>query len=144
MEINQKAPVTYSAQIVIQAPINQVYDLLADINNWPQWRSDVQQSHLEGSAEVGSTFRWKSGTTMLTSRLETVEPNKTFVWTGKAMGIQVIHAWHLSTDGKTTTVKTEESMEGVLVSLLHPVIRKVLVKALHTALDDIKQAAEAK
>ncbi len=60
-------------------------------------------------AEKGVPFR---------ATIHTVHPCLTFGWTGKACGIYATHNGTLAAKEGATLLKTEESMQGVLASLL--------------------------
>ncbi len=74
MDINHQAPLVARKEIVIQASPESIWNLLADINAWSQWQSDVSIARLEGPLAVGSIFRWKAGGLNITSTLQVVEP----------------------------------------------------------------------
>ena len=42
--------------IYIEAPPQVVFDLLADVNHWPDWDSAIHSTGLEGAVEVGKVF----------------------------------------------------------------------------------------
>ena len=44
MDINQAAPVVASGTIEIAAGPEVVWDLLADIERWPEWNADVKST----------------------------------------------------------------------------------------------------
>src|SRR5690606_3512224 len=61
MDNNRNAPAQADAEVVIDAPIELVWNLQADVQAWPSWNPDVQEVTLEGPLAPGTTFRWKTG-----------------------------------------------------------------------------------
>lgn len=142
MHIDTTAPVTATGSITIQAPSSRVWQLLTDINNWPDWNPDIQSATLIGAVQPGSTMVWKAGPGTITSQLQHVDRQKELGWTGKTIGIKAVHVWRLQTDGKNTLVITEESWRGWPVMLFKKAAHKQLDKALQNSLRYLKRAAE--
>jgi uncharacterized protein YndB with AHSA1/START domain len=93
MQINETAPVVSSHQVIVRAPLEKVWRLLTDIDRWSNWNAAVSNAHLDGEFKTGATFRWKSGGMTIVSTLQQIEPMTRLVWTGRAIGTQVIHLW---------------------------------------------------
>lgn len=143
MEINESAPVIAAGTVEIAAGPELVWDLLADIERWPEWNADVKSASLAGRVESGEVFRWKAGPAKLVSTLQTVERPTELSWTGRTMGMSAVHVWRFQSDGTTTTVHTQESWEGAPAKLLPRMMRKTLQKSLDAWLGELKTAAEA-
>ena len=143
MEINHSAPVVASGTIEIAAAPEVVWDLLADIERWPEWNADVKDTSLAGAVESGEVFRWKAGPAKLVSTLQTVDRPSELSWTGRTMGMSAVHVWRFESDGDSTTAHTEESWEGAAAKLLPRMMRKSLQKSLEAWLGELKTAAEA-
>ena len=143
MQINQTAPVKATGRIIINAPLQKVWSLMSDINQWPSWNLNIKEANLEGQLKPGTLFRWKSGPGMITSRLTVVDPEQTIAWSGKSMGITAIHITHFEKKENSTIVITEESFDGVLVHLFKGYMQKTLDKATLSSLKILKATAEA-
>ena len=74
MHINESAPVTATGTILIAASPEIVWDLLADIDWWPEWVTVVKSTSIPGSASTSVGFRWKAELARLVSTIQTVEP----------------------------------------------------------------------
>lgn len=61
MEVNKAAAAIASGEIEIRAEPEAVWDVLADIDNWPRWNPDVKEAKLMGGLRESSVFRWKAG-----------------------------------------------------------------------------------
>jgi uncharacterized membrane protein len=142
MDINSNAPAIARHEILIAAPSDTVWALLADINQWPTWNPNISTAALEGELEPGTRFHWRSGGTAIVSTLQEVEPQRRLSWTGSVMGIRAIHIWHLEPHGNAVVVRTEESFEGWMAQLMKPIMQKMLDTSLKTWLEHLKHHAE--
>lgn len=140
--INNKAPVKCSKSIIIKADSNKVWEVLSDISNWSNWQTDIPKAKLNGNLEAGTTFDWKTGGANIHSTLHTVEPMQEFGWTGKTFGMVAIHNWTLAFTDDHTIVSVDESMEGLLASLLKKTFNKNLEKGMQNWLDLLKKECE--
>ncbi len=116
--IHEDAPVVTKLQIVIDAPIDSVWKVFADVNRWPQWQKEIPGSKINGPFKAGTSFDWKTHGLTIHSTFHTVESNAKVGWSGPAFGSFAIHNWYFIKQGNKTVVKVEESMEGWLVWLL--------------------------
>lgn len=139
--IDENAPVKAHLAITINAPAEKVWGLLADLKDWPKWQPDISDVQLSGPVQSGSSFSWNSGGSEIHSKIVVAQPQERLVWTGTAYGAKAIHAWTFEPqpDGRTL-VKTDESMNGFLLSLFYS--SEKLKEGDQGWLDDLKQAAE--
>ncbi|HSM81639.1 MAG TPA: SRPBCC family protein [Nodosilinea sp.] len=142
MDINSKAPAIARHDIAIAAPSDTVWALLTDIDQWPTWNPNISAATLEGELKPGTCFRWRSGGTAIVSTLQTVEPRRRLVWTGKVMGIRAIHTWSLEPQAHGVVVSTAESFEGWMAQLMKPMLQPMLDTTLKTWLEHLKHQAE--
>ncbi|MEQ8808804.1 MAG: SRPBCC family protein [Imperialibacter sp.] len=140
--INKNAPVKCRKEIIIDSPTAQVWKLLTSIGSWSAWNPEVSFATMNGSLAPGTSFDWKTGGTKIHSTLHTVNREREFGWTGKVMGISAIHNWELEAVGQSTKVVVEESMEGLLASLLRGSFNKTLEKGMINWLAAMKKACE--
>jgi uncharacterized protein YndB with AHSA1/START domain len=124
MEINREAPVVVSATADVTAPRDVVWNVVADIDSWPRWNPDVSEVSLSGELAPGSEFRWKAGPGTIRSTLREVEPPRRIAWSGKSLGASAVHVWTLEPTSGGTTVRTEESADGLVVRLLRSRMQK--------------------
>lgn len=144
LQIQANAPYAVRKEIVINAPVEKVWQLLTDFDRWPQWQEAVKSSKMEGSLAPGGIFRWNSGGMNLVSTLKVVEPQRSVGWNGQGMGTQAIHVWHLESAAGGTRVITEESLSGWLPSLLKLFMPRFLDNSLTKTLNDLQKAAESR
>jgi uncharacterized protein YndB with AHSA1/START domain len=139
--IRDTASVKTSVAITIHAKPEKVWQILTNIDAWPQWQSDITAARLSGPLTPGTTFTWTNTGTKINSRLALVTPNSALAWTGSAMGAHAIHVWRLSpTPDGQTQVQEDESMDGFLLTLFYN--SKKLESADQQWLQRLKTASE--
>ncbi len=142
MDINKNAPVFARKELLINAPIEKVWEIQSNIDAWPGWQPDITTAKLEADLKEGSTFRWKAQGLTIHSQLHTVEPNRRIGWTGTALGMDAIHNWTFEDRGETTLAITEESLSGWLTRLMKLFDPHFLEKSLEATLQRLKDKAE--
>jgi uncharacterized protein YndB with AHSA1/START domain len=140
--IDEHAPVVGASEIEIAAPRDTVWDVLTTFERWPTWNPDVKSVSMQGSVAPGSVFRWKAGPGTVTSTIRRVERPRLIGWTGKSLGVNAIHFWHLEPRDDMTLVRTEESFDGIVARLLRGSLQKTLERTLSDALRYLKAEAE--
>ena len=142
MEIDRQAPLVAKKQIFIEAPLQSVWNIQTDINNWSRWQPGITASKLDGPLAVGSVFRWKSGGLNVTSTIQVVVPGQVIGWTGRSLGAHAKHIWTLTPQNNGTLVTTEESMQGWSIQMLKLVSPRFLDNSLYAWLQNLKTKAE--
>jgi uncharacterized protein YndB with AHSA1/START domain len=142
MNIDQNAPMIARNEILVASPIEQVWQLLTDIERWPEWQPDISFAKLDGSLTEGTRFRWKAKGLNMTSILREVESNRRISRTGVSMGMKAIHIWTLEPQSNGTCVITEESLSGWLACLLKVFDTTFLEKSLKTSLQILKTTVD--
>lgn len=142
MNIDPKAPLIAKKETVINAPVNHVWKVQSDIDNWPKWQKEVSYAKLQGKLAKNTKFQWKAMGMNITSKLQEVVENKTIGWTGKSFGMDAVHFWNFEKQGNKTKVTTEESLSGWLPKLLKTFKPDFLEQSLSKALFTLKNQAE--
>jgi uncharacterized membrane protein len=132
--------------IDIAAPIERVWSLTEDIEQWPTITPTMTTIvRLDnGPLKVGSTARVKQPRQR--ARVWTVtrfDPNETFAWQSRILGMPVIgtHSMASRGDGSTANTLTLE-MSGVMSRLMGRILASTLRQALATENAGFKQHAE--
>lgn len=138
-KINHDASIRDSQSTIINAPIEEVWSALIDIEKWPEWNQEIRSTKISG-LEAGNTFEWQYFGNHYKSTIQRVKTNELISWTTAAMGLKSIHVWKLEeTEGKQTIVLTEMSAEGFF-TLFHS--HQKLHSTLLNWLSRLKQRAE--
>jgi uncharacterized protein YndB with AHSA1/START domain len=143
-EADGEAPVFAQSEVEISASPSEVWEVMADIDEWPKWNPDIKSAELNGPLEEGSTFRWKSGPGTITSRLQHVERPRRIAWSGKTLGISAKHVWELEETEDGTLVRTLESWEGLPARLFRKSSQRTVETALRDGPGHLKKAVEAR
>lgn len=80
-----------SAEIVISAPPEVVWDTLTDLRSWPQWMPGVKAMSVDERLEVGTEFEWKAGPGTIKSEILKCDRPRSVGWTGRTLGISALH-----------------------------------------------------
>lgn len=142
--INQYAPVKSTSTIEIDAPVDTVWKVLTEINEWPSWQENVTEATLQGKLSEGTEFVWKAGGLSFRSQIHTMVPRRKFGWTGKTFGASAIHNWRFETTDKSTVVNVEESLQGVFPKVFKKYFQKNLDQGVKTNLSELKLASETR
>ncbi|UPK68523.1 SRPBCC family protein [Chitinophaga filiformis] len=140
--IHADAPVITRKSIVINAPVEKVWKIFSDVDDWDTWQKEIVSPALNGQFKEGAAFDWKSNGLTIHSTLNNVQPNREVSWSGPAFGAFAIHRWHFSMQNGQTLVLVEESMEGWLVQLLAGKFQSGLDTSIDHWLAYLKVAAE--
>ncbi|MFI6792115.1 SRPBCC family protein [Nonomuraea sp. NPDC050383] len=143
--IDEAAPIRSTHEVVIDAPAERIWALLANPADWSAFDPAIHDVRIAGDGDVtvDTRFTWVNGRTSIASRFAVVEPLREITWTGSAMGSRAAHR-HVITareDG-TTLLRTEESMAGTLLGLFYNSAK--LHAELTRWLGSIRTAAEAR
>jgi uncharacterized membrane protein len=142
--ININAPVRSRNQIEIETPLDAVWQILTDIENWSKWQKSVSETIVFGEVEEGTQFNWKAGGVSFKSKIHTSKLKSKFGWTGTTMGASAIHNWTFEGKGNKTIVVVEESLQGIFPKLFRNYFQKNLDSGIVTNLNELKTAAESK
>lgn len=117
--IDPDAPLISSSSVVVDAPAERVWQVVADVAAWPSWASHLQILEL-GEVRPGAPFRWRLNGVTLRSRFAVVAANRELTWTGVFFGYKAVdrHVLEPLADGRTK-VTVEESLAGPLLPLLY-------------------------
>ncbi len=146
VSVNRSAPILVNQSIDIAAPVQVVWEVLSGIEEWPDWQEPVTKSEIRGTLQEGVIFVWKADGLRFRSRIHTLQDPVLMGWTGTTFGAQAVHNWQLedngSTDSPLTTVRVEESLQGVFPLLFAKSMSGDLEKGMTEQLEALKKTAE--
>ncbi|OUD00419.1 SRPBCC family protein [Streptomyces swartbergensis] len=143
--IDEKAPVITRDDIVIDAPLDRVWRIQTDVDDWPAWQPAVSASvkQTPGPLRPGSSWVWSTeGLENITSTVKQVRPKHRIVWGGPAQGITAVHVWTFTQAEDGVHVHTEESWTGEPVTANTAHLQQALDASLDHWLHNLKQRAE--
>jgi uncharacterized membrane protein len=142
--IDGAAPVRAHHETDIDAPLDTVWQLHADVNTWPTWQTDITAAHIEGAFQPGASFEWTSYGFTVVSTIYAVTPRARVLWGGTSGGITGIHEWVFSETPTGVHVTTNESFAGTPVEADANGMQSALDSSLISWLGHLKAAAESK
>ncbi|MFD7101407.1 SRPBCC family protein [Streptomyces celluloflavus] len=159
--VDPAAKIRYRTSTVIHAPLRTIWNLQADVQNWPSWQPPVtSMKRLDpGPLRKGSGFRWTTpapatdttpATTLtITSTVRQLKHGKCIRWTGPAIGDGLridrgVHVWNFTKVPGGVLVQTEETWAGDQVEVDVPTSVKYLGGGLEEWLKELKATAEAR
>jgi hypothetical protein len=142
IEAFQNAPAFAREEATISATVQEVWDVLSDLEKWPEWNGSVSTMKIFGPVLPNTEFHWVAGGIKIKSRIEEVQAPNRIAWSGRTMGIKAVHVWELSSVGDLAKVRTEESFQGLIVRLFARRMNNELAKALRQGLGALKSEAE--
>ena len=142
--IDSDAPVRAHHEIDINAPLDTVWRLHADVNNWPTWQTDITAAHIDGAFQPGSSFEWTSYGFTVISTIYAVADRSRVLWGGTSGGITGVHEWVFGESPTGVHVTTDESFAGGPVETDITGMQSALDSSLAAWLAHLKDAAESK
>lgn len=107
-EIDHQAPVVAETHLQIDAQPDAVWDVLTDVDRWPEWLPEFGAARVDGPLEAGTTLYWTPLGQEIISTFVLVERNRRLVWNGSG---GAIHVWELTPRGTGTFLRNAESIE---------------------------------
>ncbi|HEY2127843.1 MAG TPA: SRPBCC family protein [Streptosporangiaceae bacterium] len=142
--IDSDAPVRAHHEIDINAPLDTIWRLHADVNNWPTWQTDITAAHINGAFQPVSSFEWTSYGFTVVSTIYAVAERSRVLWGGTSGGITGVHEWVFSETATGVHVTTDESFAGGPVETDITGMQSALDSSLAAWLAHLKDAAESK
>ncbi len=144
--IDLNAPVISSTDVLIEAPIEEVWAIHTDLAAWPSWNQKISYVKLleGGPLRVGSRFQWENGGLRIASTVLALNRNRCTLWGGPGGGINGVHLWTFTPVKGGTLVHTEESWSGAIAAQDPKRAKSLLDKSLASGANDLKKVAEAR
>ena len=118
--IDDRAPIATRCEILVDAPVERVWEQLSQPEQWPHFAPEIRDVQLDEGVVEDGHFTWRNGRTKLTSRFAVVNPRHELTWTGRALGSKVVHRHLLApAPNGQTRLATEESMAGPFLVLFY-------------------------
>ena len=137
-----------STRIDIEAPVDRVWEVLRDVERWPEWTSTVTSVRRldDGPLAVGSRARIEQPRIPPTEYVVTeLEPSRSFTWVATGPGVRTT-ARHLlealGTGGTRVTLAVEQA--GLLGAVMGRFYRRLTDRYLATEAEGIKARSEGR
>jgi hypothetical protein len=111
--ITRHAPVVARREIFIEAPVDCVWPILADVSRWCEWLPDMTSTGLDGPLRPGAVAHWHDVNHTVSTIVTEVVPFRRMAWAGPMVGILAVQVWTITESGTGLIVRAEESWEGL-------------------------------
>ena len=127
--INENASIRDRQSIIINAPVEKVWDILTDIEQWPKWNKEIKSANCSSPVAEGVKFEWHVRLTTFQSSFQAVNEPTLLSWTGKSKLMKSIFVWNLEASDQQTIVTVEESIEGFVIPIFnnHSKLHDILI-----------------
>ena len=137
-----------STRVEVAAPVERVWEVLLDVERWPEWASTVTSVRRldDGPLAVGSKVRIEQPRIPSTEYVVTeLEPDRSFVWVATAPGVRTT-ARHLleelGPDGTRVTLAVEQA--GPVAAVMGRFYRRLTDRYLAAEAEGIKARSEGR
>jgi len=111
------APVHVRNELEMAARPDDIFAWLIDAAGWPTWYPNAANVRFaeQGVTKLqpGARFRWKTFGVSIVSSVAEFKPVERIAWDGRAIGVDVYHAWLIIPSRRGAHVITEETQYGV-------------------------------
>lgn len=139
--LDEHAPIVTSSDVVIDAPVDRVWERLINLPEWPMFTDSIRDVRLESAIAVDEYFTFRLYNFPIRARLAVVQPMRELTWTGASLWFTAIDRHTVEPLSQSRTRLTiAESFSGIFAV---PLMSRTRLKAQHDQwLQAFKQAAE--
>jgi len=116
--IDEMSPVKTATDIYIEAPVEQVWEQLIKLVDWPTIDPSFRNVHLESTVKVDASFKFVLNNFPIRAKFAVVTPNRELTWTGVSLWFKAVDVHRLEqTNDGGTRLYSAESFAGFMGSL---------------------------
>ncbi len=126
----KQSPVFARNELFVPAPAERVWAWLLMAGRWPEFYGNAKNVEIEGGNELklGTLFHWTTFGFRAHTTITELVPNERLSWRGKGLGASAYHGWVIRPCEGGCYVITEETQQGLIVSIGRAVLRNGLLK----------------
>jgi uncharacterized membrane protein len=135
----------WETSIEIDAPAEQVWAVMSDVERWPKWTESIvsvnevtSEFGMDGSAVVEAKGAPKSRWTVTRW-----EPSRGFDWATKAMGATTVGGHWIEGRGNECSVTLSIEVKSPLAAILRPFLSRRIVGNMRMEAEGLKRGAES-
>ena len=118
-KINENASIRDQHSIIINAPIDKVWNILTDFNTWPSWNPEITKVEVSEEVRESTSFSWTLNGNKINSQVQLFKAPNELAWSGKSKWIKGIYSWQLESDENQTIVTLSSSLQGAFIFLVN-------------------------
>lgn len=133
--------------IYIEAQPDEVWAVTEDVERWPEWTPTITSAIRldDGPFRIGSTVKIKQPLQPVSEWIVTeFVPEERFAWETKRRGLQMRASHEVNMDGPGTMNTLRVEASGVIATLLSPILRTLIRRALLEENRGLKALCEKK
>jgi uncharacterized membrane protein len=130
----------------IDAPPAKVFDVLCDVERWPEWTPTMTSvSRLDsGPLKVGSTAKVQQPKLRAAVwQVTDVEQNRNFTWISRSPGVRMTAGHLVEPNGSGCQVTLSFEMSGLMAPLVSRIYGGLIEEYVATESQNLKQRCEA-
>jgi uncharacterized protein YndB with AHSA1/START domain len=130
--------------IDIAAPPERVWEIITDIERWPEWTGTTNSAVLHGDFGVGATATLDiDGTPPGKWKITEVDPGRSFSWVARARGVRTVAGHFIESRPHGSEVRLTLDFTGIPSLIFRLLIKRVAVRNIEKEAQGLKRAAEA-
>ncbi len=139
--IDERAPITSSSQVLIAAPVDQVWALVFNLPAWPTITPSIRDVRIETTLAVDAFVRFRLNNFPIRARLAVIQAERELTWTGVSLWFTAIDRIVLDVLSENQTcLSIAESFAGLFAK---PLMSRTQLQRQHDQwLQAFKRAAE--
>lgn len=141
IDIDRTAPVQAEAHLVTTASRCAVFDVLVDLAGWSDVYPELRNLEADAPAAVGTTFRFKSGPMQVEAEVTALEDGRLLAFHGAGRGASSTYVFRLEDVHDGTHIQAAQSMSGLAVTTMKPMLQKIADTSLQDWVDAIGRVA---
>jgi uncharacterized protein YndB with AHSA1/START domain len=130
--------------ISIDAPIEVVWSVFTDVEQWPTWTSSVTSVQLiDGPMRVGAQARIRQPKLpTVTWTVTEFHPGRSWTWQATSPGARTVATHRLTGDGSTTVARQSIAQNGPLGRIVGRLYRSLTARYLSLEAEGLKRRSE--
>jgi len=139
---------TYETTITIDAPADEVWAVLTDVERWPEWTASMQkvERRSEGDLTVGARIRIKQPhLPAITWDVTDIDPGRRFSWTASSPGVTTVADHRLERlDDSAVAVHLAIRRSGPLAGVVDRLLAGVTRRYVGMEAEGLKRRCEGR
>jgi uncharacterized protein YndB with AHSA1/START domain len=137
----------FERSIDIDAPPEMVWDILTDIERWPEWTQSATRASREDSGRFGVGSRakmWLRGGPAAVWTVTSLDEGRAFTWENRSREVHAVGSHLVETRNGGSRVTLTFEARGLMSKVLWPLFRVVGPRNVRWEAEGLKRHAEAR
>ncbi len=137
---------TFAHFVTIYAPRAQIWEVLSDLERWPQWTASVDKVQRMDNSVLGVGSRIQIKQPKLAAAQWTItgwKPGKSFTWESRSMGVRITARHRIVEEPSTCKLELRLQLDGWLSPVVSALAGRLMRRYMAMEAAGIKSASEA-